>query len=59
LARLAVQTGQYERALTRIEQALKLDPTDSRIACLAIEIYTALQKSAEAQKLTDICAGKN
>lgn len=58
LARLAVQTGQYERALTRIEQAMKLDPAEPKIACLAIDIYSALQKKAEAEKLTDICAGK-
>ncbi len=58
LARLAVRTGQYERALTRIEQAIKLDSTDSRIACLAIDIYTALNKPEEASRLTDRCAGE-
>ena len=58
LARLAVRTGQYERALTRIEQALKLDPSDSRIACLAIDIYTALNKPAEAAQLADKCSGQ-
>jgi uncharacterized protein HemY len=58
LARLAVRTGQYERALTRIEQALKLDPTDSKIACLAIDIYTALNRPADAEQLRDRCAGK-
>ena len=59
LARLAVKTGQYDRALTRIEQALKLDPEDSRIACLAIDIYTALNKPEEAAKLADKCTGQN
>ncbi len=56
LARLAVKTGQYERGLTRIEQALVLDPSNARIACLAIEIYTALNKPAEAEALKGICA---
>jgi Flp pilus assembly protein TadD len=56
LARLAVQTGQYERAEQRIEQALKLAPTDPKIACLAINIYTAVNKPEEAKKLTDLCA---
>jgi tetratricopeptide (TPR) repeat protein len=55
LARLAVQTGQYERAEKRIEQALKLAPTDAKIACLAIDIYTALNKPEEAKKHTDLC----
>lgn len=58
LARLAVQTGQYERGLTRVEQALSLDPSNSRIACLAIDIYTALNKSEEAKALEDICVGQ-
>ncbi len=56
LARLAVKTGQYERGLTRVEQALALDPSNSRIACLAIEIYTALNKPEEAKALEGICA---
>lgn len=57
LARLAVRTGQYERAKTRIEQALALAPDDQKIACLGKEIYTALNMPAEAEKLTDKCAG--
>ena len=56
LARLAVKTGQYERGLTRVEQALSLDPSNARIACLAIEIYTALNKPEEAKALEGICA---
>jgi len=56
LARLAVQTGQYERAEGRIEQALKLAPADARIACLAIDIYTAVNKPDKANKLADLCA---
>jgi tetratricopeptide (TPR) repeat protein len=56
LARLAVQTGQYEKAETRIEQALKLDPKDGRFACLAIDIYTALNKADKAKPYTALCA---
>jgi len=55
LARLAVQTGQYERAEGRIEQAMKLSPTDSRIACLAIEIYNAVNKPEKAKELAGLC----
>jgi len=55
LARLAVKTGQYERAQTRIEQALKLEPKDQRIACLAVDIYTALNKPLEANKAAEVC----
>ncbi len=56
LARLAVQTGQYERAEGRIETALKLSPDDSKIACLAIDIYTQLNKPEKAKALAGICA---
>ena len=58
LARLAVRTGQYDRALTRIEQAMKLAPEDQKIACLAKEIYTALNRPEDAGKLAQRCAGK-
>lgn len=58
LARLAMQTGQYERAAERIEQALALDPKNSRFACLGVEIYKALNNAAEVEKLTAICAAK-
>ena len=55
LARLAVRTGQYERAQTRIEQAMKLDPQNPKIACLAVDIYTALNKPSEAQQAAEVC----
>ena len=55
LARLAVQTGQYGKAEERIEQALKLAPEDSRIACLAKDIYTAVNKTEKARELADLC----
>lgn len=55
LARLAVQTGQYDRAEGRIEQALKLAPDDPKIACLAIEIYKAVNKPEKADALAGIC----
>jgi tetratricopeptide (TPR) repeat protein len=58
LARLAVRTGQYDKAKTRIEKAMELAPEDQKIACLAVDIYTALNKQEEAGKLADRCAGK-
>jgi tetratricopeptide (TPR) repeat protein len=58
LARLAVRTGQYDRARTRIEQALALAPDDPRIACLAIDIYTALNLPEQARALAEKCAEK-
>jgi tetratricopeptide (TPR) repeat protein len=59
LARLALRTGQLERAEERIEQALKIDPTNAKIACLAIDIYTAANKPNEAEKWAGLCARTN
>lgn len=56
LARLAVRTRQYERARTRIEQALALAPDDPRIACLALDIYTALGLSEQARSVSATCS---
>lgn len=59
LARLAMRTGQMERAEERIGQALEIDSTNGRIHCLAAEIYSANNKSAEAQHHAERCAEKN
>jgi tetratricopeptide (TPR) repeat protein len=56
LARLAVQTGQHERAAQRIEQAIALEPENGRFACLAVEIYQTLGEAAKAEKWQDVCA---
>jgi tetratricopeptide (TPR) repeat protein len=58
LARLAVQTGQYERAAERIEQAMALEPKNSRFACLGVEIYKALNNAEKVEKLNAICGLK-
>jgi len=58
LARLAVQTGQYDRAAQRIEQALALDPKNGRFACLGVDIYTALKNADKVNQLNALCAGQ-
>lgn len=55
LARLAIRTGQYERALERLTQAQEIDPTDTRIPCLMSEVHKALGNSAEAEKYEFDC----
>ena len=58
LARLAVRTGQYEKAAERIEQAMALEPKNSRFACLAVDIYKALNQADKVEKLNAVCAGQ-
>ncbi|GLR17948.1 tetratricopeptide repeat protein [Portibacter lacus] len=52
LARLGLQTGQYDKAIERIEKALSIDPNNQRIICLAVEAYTNVgnQQKADAYK---------
>lgn len=56
LARLAMKTGQIERAEERIGQAIALDSTNARIVCLAGEIYKEANKHDKARKWLDQCA---
>lgn len=48
LARLGMQTGQYEKAAGRLERAVGLEPESLRANCLLAEVYTQLQRSDEA-----------
>lgn len=50
LARLAIKTGQYEKALERLTQAREIDPSDKRIPCLLSEVYRMLGNEEEAAK---------
>ncbi|HUR30262.1 MAG TPA: hypothetical protein VMZ69_02455 [Saprospiraceae bacterium] len=56
LARLAVKTGQMEKARERIEQALSIDSTNAKIACLASDIYTSVNEPEKAGKWQGLCA---
>lgn len=47
LARLALQTGQYSKAVERLEHALELAPGNSNTICLLAEAY---QGNGEAEK---------
>jgi Flp pilus assembly protein TadD len=55
LARLALQTGQVERAIQRLEQALAIDATDRNANCLAASAYRAAGREAEATRYTERC----
>ncbi|HNR08846.1 MAG TPA: tetratricopeptide repeat protein [Saprospiraceae bacterium] len=56
LARLAIQTGQWDRAKERLETLFKLDPGNARAACLMVQISQhdgEVAKAAEWQKKCD------
>ena len=56
LARLALRTGQVDRAKERIEQVLSIDSTNARTACLAVDIYRQAADSEKANRWQELCA---
>jgi len=55
LARLAIRTGQYERAATRLETILQQEPSNAQAICLLADVYQNLGR-AEAQTVQERCA---
>lgn len=58
LGRLGIQTGQYERAAERLEQALSIDPTNRNAACFLIQAYEQMGNAAGIQQWQPICNGR-
>lgn len=55
LARLAIKTGQLERALERLKKAVALEPENVSSNCLLAEVYDNLKKAAEAEQYLEKC----
>ncbi|MCB0586604.1 MAG: tetratricopeptide repeat protein [Phaeodactylibacter sp.] len=55
LARLALQTGQYPKAVERLERALELDPGNSNTICLLAEAYEGSGDVAKSQAFAEQC----
>lgn len=55
LARLGIQTGQYSKAVERIETALKIEPSNQRIICLAVEAYEKNGNIDKAEEYRQQC----
>ncbi|HMQ46224.1 MAG TPA: tetratricopeptide repeat protein [Saprospiraceae bacterium] len=55
LARLALQTGQYERAVERLEKAIELEPDNWNSICLLAQAYDGLGNQAKAQTFDQKC----
>ena len=48
LGRLAIQTGQYAKAVERLEVAVAVDPENKRLYCLLEQAYNGAGESAKA-----------
>lgn len=55
LGRLAIKTGQYERAITRLEQVLTLAPDNVDAFCLLAQAYEGLGNAAKVAEFSAKC----
>ncbi len=58
LARLAIRTGQYEKALERLQRAEELQPDNRSTLCLLAEAYRASGQSERATAYAKRCSGE-
>lgn len=49
LARLAIKTGQFDRAIQRLERSLELEPENQNTICLLATVYTNAGTGYESQ----------
>ncbi len=55
LGRLGMQTGQYEKAIERLEKAIAIEPMKTKAHCLLAEAYAATNQSEQAQLSEQKC----
>lgn len=55
LGRLGMQTGQYEKAIDRLERVIKITPDHTRAYCLLSKAYEQLGKAVEAATYQEKC----
>lgn len=55
LARLAIQTGQFETAIRRLEEALSYEPDNAATNCLLANAYERSGQTAQARTFADKC----
>ena len=55
LAQLAVRTGQFDRAIQRLNQALELEPENLNAICLLAQAHAGAGNAAEAQAFEQQC----
>lgn len=55
LGRLAIKTGQWERAIQRLEKALALSPDNQNTICLLADAYAGIGNQAKSLAFRDKC----
>ena len=54
LARLAIKTGQFDKAIGRLEKVLVKEPNNSKLICLLAEAYSGAN-NPKAAAMTEKC----
>ncbi len=57
LGRLAIQTGQFEKAVQRLERVVNLEPNNTRAYCLLVEAYRGLGNTVQVEAMKAKCQG--
>ncbi|MEL6867343.1 MAG: tetratricopeptide repeat protein, partial [Bacteroidota bacterium] len=55
LARLAMKTGQFDKAVERLQQALAVEPENVRVNCMLAQAFESAGKAAEAAPFQQKC----
>ncbi len=55
LGRLAIKTGQWERAVERLEKAWSLDKKNLNTPCLLAKAYEGIGNTTKANEFAGIC----
>ncbi len=55
LGRLAIKTGQFEKAVQRLEQAAKVESTNAKIFCLLADAYKGLKNEVKVTENQQKC----
>ncbi len=55
LGRLAIKTGQYEKAVERLQEALAVDPDNQKAVCFIAQAYEELGDTANAEAFQKKC----
>lgn len=55
LGRLGIQTGQFDKAVARLEKALQVEPKNVKVNCLLAQAYEGLGLAKKATTYKNIC----
>jgi tetratricopeptide (TPR) repeat protein len=56
LGRLGIKTGQYDKAIVRLDEVLRLEPSNSDAPCLLAQAYKGLGNTAKMQEYDNKCS---